>query len=389
MSVAGFAPLLPIFQTLADCARYRRSGLVRLPIFLAPSAQWLYPMIAIVIRRCPLTLNAETAATMKLSTKIQALPKLAAARFLNRPTPLVVGWSLGTQCVFSCTYCNVWRKNQPGLPTETALRLIDDMAATGVKVIQFTGGEPLLRKDLGQLIDRCYVRGISVSLSTTGYGVADRIHELKNLGQFSISLDGPRDVHDALRGDGAYACALEGLEAAKRLDKKIRISTVLSSENLDSLSHVLEVAHRYHARVMFQPATETLLQGEQPNPVLAAPARISAALDFLIAEKRRGNPHIGNSLAGLRYLRRFPELAPMRCYASRIACRLTPDGIMKGCPRMPDQADGPDCTQMPFSEAFKRLERRESCPGCWVSARLELNMILAPSPVAAWNARST
>ena len=135
----------------------------------------------------------------------------------------VVFWNLTDRCNLSCTHC--YSKSGPGRTTEgelttaEAFGVIDDLAAMGVPLILFTGGEPLMREDLWELARHARSRGLKMALSTNGTlitpEVARKIQEC-GIEYAGISLDGARaETHDRFRNSpGAFekACsAFRGL----------------------------------------------------------------------------------------------------------------------------------------------------------------------------------
>ena len=83
-----------------------------------------------------------------------------------------------------------------------------------------------------------------VGLSTSGYQVAARLEELKELDLVQLSLDGSADVHERQRGKGSYAVALGALEALDAAGIPCWTTTVLTGENLSAIDDLLDVARR-------------------------------------------------------------------------------------------------------------------------------------------------
>jgi MoaA/NifB/PqqE/SkfB family radical SAM enzyme len=110
-------------------------------------------------------------------------------------TPRLVGWGITNRCNLSCPHCysSASRARQDELTTEECLNLLDSLARMGTKRIGWTGGEPLLRVDLEDLIDRCARLGIESGITTNGVPLTPRRAEslrAAGLGIVQISLDG-------------------------------------------------------------------------------------------------------------------------------------------------------------------------------------------------------
>jgi radical SAM protein with 4Fe4S-binding SPASM domain len=115
-----------------------------------------------------------------------------------------------------------------------------------VRVVIFSGGEPLLRGDLFDLLAHARERGISAQLSTNGVliddDVARRLAEL-GVGYVGVSIDGLPRFNDAYRGlEGGYAAALEGLVRVKRVGLRTGLRMTITGRNAAQLDEMLDVA---------------------------------------------------------------------------------------------------------------------------------------------------
>ncbi len=163
----------------------------------------------------------------------------------------VVVWNLTRRCNLFCAHCYTDshdREYEGELTTDEALHVIDDLAAFGVPVILFSGGEPLLRKDLFQLIACAKEKGIRGVLSTNGTlitpSVARQLREF-GLSYVGISLDGPERIHDKFRGKkGAFQASLGAVRAC--LDEGIRVGirVTLTKYNHESVDEMFDIIER-------------------------------------------------------------------------------------------------------------------------------------------------
>lgn len=146
--------------------------------------------------------------------------------------------SLTNLCPQNCQYC--YNKDRTGelMSTDEIKQVIQELKSMGVFWLGFTGGEPLLNKDLVEIVhsvgDDC-----ATKLFTTGTGLTPELaQELKKAGLLyvSISLDHwDKEVHDRVRGfNGAFQTALEAIEIFKRVGIHVGVSTVISREMLES-----------------------------------------------------------------------------------------------------------------------------------------------------------
>ncbi|MBK6516790.1 MAG: radical SAM protein [Polyangiaceae bacterium] len=161
----------------------------------------------------------------------------------------VVVWNICRHCNMTCPHCYVaaGTKPSPGdLDTSACLRVIDQLAGAGVTTLIVSGGEPLLRADVFELIAHARGRGLSVQLSTNGVlideGVAARLAGL-GVSYVGISIDGPRELNDAYRGlEGGFDLAVQALAHLRAAGLRTGLRTTLTRKNLDALAPMLALA---------------------------------------------------------------------------------------------------------------------------------------------------
>jgi len=161
----------------------------------------------------------------------------------------VVIWNVCMHCNMTCPHCYAAAVSEPSptdLSHEEGIRLLEEMAAAGVRVVIFSGGEPLLRPDLFELIAHARSLGIPPQLSTNGVlideGVAARLAEI-GVAYVGISIDGLPEFNDDYRGfGGGHEAALRGLRNAKAAGMKTGLRMTLSKRNVAQLPSMIEVA---------------------------------------------------------------------------------------------------------------------------------------------------
>ena len=166
--------------------------------------------------------------------------------------PMLVYWETTQACALACRHCRAEasRTPQPGELTHaegmTLLRQIAGFTPPLPHLV-LTGGDPLMRHDIYELIDEAHRLGLSASItpSVTPALTADTLAKLKLHGIHSVglSLDGSSaERHEAVRGvAGCFDWTMQALENAARLDLPVQINTLVSQETLDDLPHVYEL----------------------------------------------------------------------------------------------------------------------------------------------------
>lgn len=161
----------------------------------------------------------------------------------------VVVWNCTRTCNLACKHCysDSYARPYDQLTGDEARALITDAAGMGSPAFLFSGGEPLVRPDLLDLIAHARASGLPVTLSSNGTLIDDDVaRALADLDvrYVGISLDGIGEVHDAFRGrTGAYDRAIRGIRALRRVGVKVGIRITLSPSSvpmLDDLFRVVE-----------------------------------------------------------------------------------------------------------------------------------------------------
>ena len=160
----------------------------------------------------------------------------------------VVIWNCTGSCNLKCQHCyyNSEEKDYSGeLTTEEAKRFIDDLANFNVPVILFSGGEPLMRKDLFQLIDYAAQKDIRATISTNGTLLdEDAVKQLQSLGigYVGISLDGIGERHDCFRGQkGAFEKTLRGIRQCLSSGLRVGLRFTITRKNYHDIPEIFRL----------------------------------------------------------------------------------------------------------------------------------------------------
>ncbi len=165
----------------------------------------------------------------------------------DNPRPVVV-WNCTRQCNLSCIHCYASADNSRSpeeMDTAAGKAFIRDLADFGVPVILFSGGEPLLRKDLFELASLARELGVRVALSTNGTRITNVVaREISNVGfaEVGISLDGIGLNNDRFRGkNGAYRAALEGIRSCVSLGLRVSLRLTITRFNYQEIPAIFRL----------------------------------------------------------------------------------------------------------------------------------------------------
>ncbi len=166
--------------------------------------------------------------------------------------PFLAIWEVTQSCDLACKHCRAAAQpiaHPDQLTTAEGKALIDQIAAMQVPIFVFTGGDPLKRPDLYELIRYSAEKGVKVAVtpSATPLLTRDAVFKMKEAGvvRLGISLDGSTpEIHDAFRGlPGAWARTIQAVEWANEAGIPIQVHTTISRHNahdLDSLCALFE-----------------------------------------------------------------------------------------------------------------------------------------------------
>jgi Fe-coproporphyrin III synthase len=168
-------------------------------------------------------------------------------QFSEDKRPVVV-WNVTRRCNLKCVHCYAHAKDMVAnneLTTTQGKELIDDLADFGAPVILFSGGEPLVRKDLPQLAGYAVEKGLRAVISTNGTLIsAPTARTLKNIGlsYVGISLDGMQEVNDRFRGiRGAFQSALQGIKNCQDAGIKVGLRFTINKFNVSEIPHIFKL----------------------------------------------------------------------------------------------------------------------------------------------------
>jgi radical SAM protein with 4Fe4S-binding SPASM domain len=183
----------------------------------------------------------------RLSNLISSVVEGKKARVLDGSIAI---WNFTNRCNLSCMHCysKADLDATDTLTTEKIMDTLPKLKANGVKFLIFSGGEPLTRKDLFDIAERCRELGIITYLSTNGLYVGHK-NARKIMDTFNyvgISIDGSEETHDHFRGlPGSFKMSMEAVRLLNSYhDTKVGIRFTVTKETYDDLKFIFELAEK-------------------------------------------------------------------------------------------------------------------------------------------------
>ena len=162
--------------------------------------------------------------------------------------PFTIAWEVTRACAYACVHCraDAMHKADPQeLNTEEALHLIDRLADFGSPILVFTGGDPMMRRDLYQLIAYATQKGLRCSLTPTATALptTERLEKARHAGirRIALSLDAPRpEIHDSFRQvPGSWQRTMDILHRAQAIGLSVQVNTTVAKHNVDILDEMI------------------------------------------------------------------------------------------------------------------------------------------------------
>jgi MoaA/NifB/PqqE/SkfB family radical SAM enzyme len=188
--------------------------------------------------------------------------------------------------------CPFWKRYSPDSSIDQEKAILRQVYNSGACGLAFEGGEPLLRKDLAEILAFSYSLPLHTSLITNGTLLKTRIDEISPYinGVVYVSLDGLEETHDTIRGvGGCFKKAVQGITAAAP-KVPVTINTTMMSENLHEIEGMVKLAKELDVRISVAVAHEYC------NATMSTPAakEVREVAGKLVDMKKKGYPLVNS-----------------------------------------------------------------------------------------------
>lgn len=260
--------------------------------------------------------------------------------------PLVLSWNVTRKCNLKCSHCYI--NASPSeytdeLTTEEGKRLIDQICEVSHPLLILSGGEPILRKDIYELIEYGAKKGLRMGLGSNGTLIDDFVaKKLKQSGisTVSISIDSHiPENHDDFRGvKGSWRKAVGAIQALRENGVLVQVNTTLTQQNYDEIDDIMSLAEKLgveNFHLFFLVPT-----GRGKKIVDITPAMYEEMINNTFAKTARHRLNVKPSCAP-QFMRIAKDMnLDMRqwvrgCMAGLYYCRVYPNGEITPCPYLP------------------------------------------------------
>lgn len=329
---------------------------------------------------------------MNVCNLIKMIKGVMKYHFFGIRTPLTISYLSTYQCNQKCQYCDWTKMNLHCLQTSQAIKLIQDFKKNGVVKLGFAGGESLCREDIDVLLQCSHECGLITSVSSNGREISKHINAIvKYVDVVQISLDGPENIHDELRGVGSYKYAIQSIQLLRNHHVDVIVNMVLTKKNIQYINYVIKIAERYKCKVLFQPVFYYDISESAANIQTLKPSyhEMYNAIEYLI-QKKRTSKSISNSIIFLKYVQdTWERKKAVKCYANTLFCAIDPLGHIHPCCFDNISCHDANAATLGFKLAFMNCKNNtftKECKGCYCNAYMEANFIFSLKLSACINA---
>jgi radical SAM protein with 4Fe4S-binding SPASM domain len=261
------------------------------------------------------------------------------------PPPGYVIWDCTRRCNLNCLHCGaVKEKYAHELSTEQIKGFLDQIAVMKVSMFAVTGGEPLMRRDLAEVLFHAHSLGLKTGIATNGFLVdkgatewikAARIHSIQ------VSLDGLEATHNRIRGnEQSFNRAVRAIQLLNRLKVPlVSVATTVTRNNLPEIDELRKLFMRLGVRLWRLALVMPIGRAHGSN-LYPDKDQITWLLKYVKQHySRELHIYFGENLTFLGKWDRMVRNGPVICPIGFTACCIGVDGNVRGCPEQPDTVE--------------------------------------------------
>jgi len=299
-------------------------------------------MIQEFVEKCILETPALGSLYRKRAAKLKRGACLLLYRFGMLKPVSFVQWLVTNQCNASCPFCeaSAGHAGADELTLDEAKSLIRDLKRMKVRRLVLSGGEPLLRPDISEIMDYANQCSIGLGLVTNGWRVRDLESRLRQFRFFLYftSIDGEQAFHDKTRGiTGAFTRALEGLALFGRMRVPVRIvNTVVHPGNILQLESLAEIVKNSGATSWRLTPVSDVGRAAGDSSYCLTREQLQYLASFIRGKRNTINVDYGESHMYLGCFAEGHAGRPFFCGAGLTRCSIMPNGDVLGCHQVYD-----------------------------------------------------
>ena len=269
------------------------------------------------------------------------------------------------------------------MSTAEIFEMIDQFALMGTRRLSITGGEPLIKSNLKEVVFYARKRGLFVSVATNGVLLEKRSDAIRGASSINMTLDGPEAIHDLQRGDGTFKQTVEGVRKIQRMNIPLYLNCVLTKHNCNLLDEIVDLAKELKVKILLQPvfysapSHASTLEGF--NKVKFEDQDLANALRKLIALKEIRD---GSIMLSKKYYQQTLDYLTtgnkMKCSFARkdgaLFATISPEGYVTPCNLLVRDKNYLNGREVGYHRAFFDMPQLH-CGGC-ISSLIDVDYLL-------------
>ena len=254
--------------------------------------------------------------------------KIVKAHILKERVPLNVSYFITNKCDLRCSYCTIpeTRGHHAQMTTAQTTDMLDAFHRLGMVKFSCSGGEPLLRPDLGEVMDHAASLGAVTSITTNARLLKKRAPTLKSIHTILVSLDGTPEFQKGTKTNEVEEI-LEGIDAVKTNGSRVWLSTVLLEGSFDQLDYLISVCRERGLKLLLQPFDNALIERQAFDRALDS----RSLLDIFAYAFDEAPEIIANTPDYVDMIRDDLWLTPDMCLAGQRTCFIDSNGDVFPC----------------------------------------------------------
>jgi len=276
-----------------------------------------------------------------------------------------ISWNVTKRCNLYCKHC--YRESSPEesingeLTTEEGKKLLDEISRAGLQIVVFSGGEPLMRPDIFELIKYASSIGITPLMGSNGTLITEEIaSKLKESGlnAIAISVDSmDPEIHDEFRGSkNALDRALNGIKNCLAADIKVQVNCTISRYNIDKIDDVMEYANNIGVETCHMLFLVDVGRGKDIDVTQLNRIEYKETINKILTKKLdvKVKPTCAPQYKVEAMFKDIPTIGGRGCIAGISYCSILPNGDVHICPYTPVKVDS--IRERPFDEIWEHNE---------------------------------
>lgn len=322
---------------------------------------------------------------MNIFKIINIAGKVLAYNLFNKAIPVSATLSVTDRCNSKCTYCGFSIRNTRELSLAEIKSVIDVLCNLGVERLGLWGGEPLIREDIGDIVNYCKTKKLHVTMVTNGHLIGKKLDVIKKTDDVIVSFDGLEKYHDLNRGKNSYTKTIAAMKLLA--DNKIKFFTItvltknnISTENID---YILELSKQYNFFTTFQILHHNEILSSDYKNILPSHDEYIEVLKY-IHGKKKINKNIASSNMYFDHLLKWENLhkvcvpensKKIKCLAGKVYLNIDTDGYVYPCSILIGQMQG---VKYDSENLLQKIQKNKiNCGDCVCGCYVEYNKLFS------------